>query len=273
MSATRLHEDDGVWLVLLALPFAALLFRRGWLLCVLLVPFALPRPAQALDWTALWQRADQQAATQFATGQFGDPGRLLDTLDPESPWRALILYRAGRFAEAAAAFAQSDTSDAHYNRGNALALEGRLEDALAAYDAALERRPDMRDALFNRALVREALAKRRAQAKTPRAGKPAANARRAQSSSGRRGARGGSAPRNPDVSASAPQPQAAAAEGAPLSGVERGERQGDIDAAELRRLERLLARVPDDPGSLLARRFMHELRMRGVWNSDTGAQW
>jgi Ca-activated chloride channel family protein len=277
--ATRLREDDGAWFVLLALPFAVLFFRRGWLLCALLVPFALPSPVHAFDWTDLWQRADQRAATQFATGQLGDPARLLDRLDQDSPWRAPILYRAGRFAEAAAAFAQDDTPDAHYNRGNALALEGRLEDALAAYDAALARRPDMRDALFNRALVREALAKRRARAKaaaqahSPQAGKPAANARRAESRAGERGARGGGAPGTPQASARAPQIQSAAAERTPLSEVERGERQGGVDPAELARLERLLARVPDDPGSLLARRFAHELRMRGVWNPDTGAQW
>jgi Ca-activated chloride channel homolog len=278
-SATPLREDDGAWFVLLALPFAALFFRRGWLLCALLVPFALPPPAHAFDWTALWQRADQQAAAQFATGQFGDAARLLDKLDQDSPWRALILYRAGRFAEAAAAFAQSDTPDAHYNRGNALALEGRFEDALAAYDAALARRPDMRDALFNRALVREALAKRRAQAKarlqgqSAQSGKPVADAGRAQSRAGGRRARGGGAPGSAEVSASAAQTGSAAAERNPRSEIERGERQGDVDAAELGRLERLLARVPDDPGSLLARRFAHELRMRGAWNADTGAQW
>jgi hypothetical protein len=45
------------------------------------------------------------------------------------------------------------------------------------------------------------------------------------------------------------------------------------DAAELRRLEGLLAEVPDDPGSLLANRFARQLRMRGSWHHDTGGHW
>jgi len=45
------------------------------------------------------------------------------------------------------------------------------------------------------------------------------------------------------------------------------------DAAELKRLEGLLAGVPDDPGSLLANRFARQLRMRGSWHHDTGGRW
>jgi hypothetical protein len=45
------------------------------------------------------------------------------------------------------------------------------------------------------------------------------------------------------------------------------------DAAERRRLEGLLAGVPDDPGSLLANRFARQLRMRGNWHGDTGSKW
>jgi Ca-activated chloride channel family protein len=274
------RQDDGSWFVLLALPFAALLFRRGWLAGVAAVALALPvDEAQAFEWRDLWRRADQQAAAEFAKGRFGEHEQLLARLDPDSPWRALLVYRSGRFAEAAVLFAASDTADAHYNRANALALEGRLEAALAAYGAALERSPSMRDALFNRALVREALAKRRAQAQ-----------------------RGGDAERRPESSPGpvrrenslirqGRQPQAeqgetrsgAAASDRSAARTDLAQRRGDPanaalpeespDAAELRRLERLLAEVPDDPGSLLANRFARQLRMRGTWHHDTGARW
>jgi hypothetical protein len=43
--------------------------------------------------------------------------------------------------------------------------------------------------------------------------------------------------------------------------------------AELRRLEDLLASIPDDPGSLLAARFAYQLRLRGAPHADTGAPW
>jgi Ca-activated chloride channel family protein len=279
--ASSVRQDDGIWFVLLALPFAALLFRRGWLAGIAALAIASPPgEAQAFDWRDLWLRADQQAAAEFAGGEFGKHDALLSRLGPDSPWRALLLYRSARFAQAAMLFAASDTADAHYNRGNALALEGRLEAALAAYGAALERSPSMRDALFNRALVREALARRRAEAQRGgeaqrRSKAPAASVRR-DSGLIRRGE----------------QPQPAPGDGEPgkASASGRAEARTDLaesqrqqenaakpeaapDAAELKRLEGLLAGVPDDPGSLLANRFAQQLRMRGSWHHDTGGRW
>jgi len=256
------RQDDGAWLALLALPFAALLFRRGWLACLgaLALTLALPAPqALAFDWPDPWRRADQQAAHAFERGGSGDGARVLAKLGPDSPWRALLLYRAGRYAEAAALFAAQDTADAHYNRGNSLALEGRLEAALEAYGAALERSSAMRDALHNRSLVREALAKQRAQAEAG-GQSPAPAGAEARASPAAPGA--ASRPRRRDAAWDEPgRPEAAQA---PEKGPE---------AAELQRLEELLAQVPDDPGSLLANRFAHQLRLRGTPHRDTGARW
>src|SRR5690606_29153156 len=50
----------------------------------------------------------------------------------------------------------------HYNRGNALARSGDLQQALDAYDAALAIAPDDADTLHNRALVEQALAQQQA---------------------------------------------------------------------------------------------------------------
>jgi Ca-activated chloride channel family protein len=278
---SQLRQDDGVWFVLLALPFAALLFRRGWLAG--LAAFALTLPpgqAQAFEWRDLWRRADQQAAAEFAKGRFGEHERLLQKLGPQSPWRALLLYRSGRFAQAAVLLAAGDTADAHYNRGNAHALEGRLEAALAAYGAALERSPSMRDALFNRALVREALARRRAEAQRGgeaerRSTAPAAGAPR-ESGLARRGAQPQAAPGDARSGPGAAREQAGAGTDlAQLRGQQQNAAQPEDtpDAAELKRLEGLLAAVPDDPGSLLANRFARQLRLRGSWHHDTGGRW
>jgi Ca-activated chloride channel family protein len=279
--ASDVRQDDGAWLVLLALPFAALLFRRGWLAGVAVLALALPPPAEAFEWAALWRRADQRAAAEFSTGRIGGQPEMLERLAPGSPWRAPLLYRSGRFAEAAAEYARRDTADAHYNRGNALALDGRLEEALAAYGAALERSPSMRDALFNRALVREALARRRAEARrggagdSPRSldapllstvrpgeGEQARDlaAGGGQDAQGEAQASAGQGARDPETSPAAP----------PAAGPGR---EGALDPAELRRIEALLAQVPDDPGTLLANRFVQQLRMRGNWRYDTGEPW
>ncbi|HEX9184148.1 MAG TPA: VWA domain-containing protein [Burkholderiales bacterium] len=266
------RQDDGAWFALLALPFAALLFRRGWLACLAAFTLTLalpPSQAFAFDWEALWRRPDQQAAQAFARGiGGGDEAALLAKLGADSPWRALILYRAGRHAEAEALFAMHDTADAHYNRGNALALAGRLEPALEAYAAALERSPNMRDALHNRALVREALAKQRSQAAGGDDAQSPGDARaKGPSAAGSEAARGRKrepAWEEPDL------PRAAQARSPQPAPQPRDDSPGE---AELRRLEQLLAKVPDDPGSLLANRFAHQLRQRGAVHNDTGARW
>ena len=267
--AGGVRQDDGAWFVLLALPFAALLFRRGWLAGLAVLAFDLPAPqAHAFDWPDLWHRADQQAARAFEARRAGEEARLLPRLAPGSPWRAMLLYRAGRYAEAEALLAELDTADAHYNRGNALALAGRLEAALLAYGEALERRPAMRDAIHNRALVREAMARRRAQEPgSDGAGQP--DEAQGRSSKPRPGAPARAGGREPAWD-EADLPKSAQAR-TPVQG-EAGERESP-ERAELRRLEGLLSKVPDDPGSLLANRFAHQLRQRAEPHTDTGAAW
>jgi Ca-activated chloride channel family protein len=180
-----------------------------------------------------------------------------------------MLYRAGRHAEAEALFALHDTADAHYNRGNALALAGRLEAALDAYAAALDRSPGMRDALHNRALVREALAKQRAQGAGEEDAQDPERAS-AQGSSSGSGATARARKREPTWE-EPDLPKPAQARTPQLAEAQPPE--DSADAAELRRLEQLLAKVPDDPGSLLANRFAHQLRQRGTPHEDTGARW
>ena len=189
-SALRLTErqfdqwrERGPWLVLLLLPLAALAFRRGWLLIVFAAALIAPvSRSEAADnaatppienstvqnswrdqsqkiWRNLWTTPDQQAARDLAHGdakgaaeKFSDPA-----------WRASALYRANDYEKAAQNFqtlrdAQGNTpADADYNRGNALAHAGQLQDALAAYDAALKKNPQMDDAKANRKVVEQLL--------------------------------------------------------------------------------------------------------------------
>jgi Ca-activated chloride channel family protein len=66
-------------------------------------------------------------------------------------------YRKGDFARAASAYDGLEGADAHYNLGNALAKQGRYEDAIAAYDRALRTKPGMVDALANKRAVEAAM--------------------------------------------------------------------------------------------------------------------
>ncbi len=153
---TDLWKENGPWLVLLLLPLGALAFRRGWLLGLVMVMAGnlyTPDPALAFDWEDLWQRRDQQAAEALRQGDHAKavqksraPGRL-----------GAAHFRAGDFDKAAEAFAGAPDADGHYNRGNALARLGRLQEAIAAYDQALAQAPGMEDALYNRRQVEELL--------------------------------------------------------------------------------------------------------------------
>ncbi len=148
-------HEEGPWLILLILPFATLAFRRGWLLSLLFVVMIQPEPVEAADWSEqLWKTVDQQGAQAFDKKDYAAAQRLFKSKN----WQGSAAYRAGDYQTAAELFAQSDEAAAHYNRGNALAQQGQLEESIKAYDEALKRDPDFADAKSNKAVI-EALAK------------------------------------------------------------------------------------------------------------------
>ncbi len=289
-------RDGGPWLVLLLLPLAALAFRRGWLLCALVAVLLSPPPSHAFDWEDLWWRADQRASRALRAG---DAEAALEAGAPR--WEGVASYRTGQYAQAAAAFARSDGPVADYNRGNALARQGELAAALAAYDAALEQLPDFDDARHNRALVERALQQRRdAPAAPPQqapgrpgggdtpAGMPppapgdggadsnAGEPRNEPVDAGSSRAEGGAATTAPRSAADAGQPRARTPEpaagdaGAADEGLAAAQ-TGAHSGAELgQAMEQWLQRIPDDPGGLLRRKFQrqHERRGRPVSNGE-----
>ncbi len=146
-------RDMGPWLLLLVLPLMALAFRRGVLFALILVAAPLPHPAQAGWWEDLWQRPDQQAQqllkahqAKMAAEKFRDPD-----------WKASALYQSGDYAAAEALWNKGTDAQAFYNKGNALAHEGKLKAAISAYEQALKRDPQMTDAKANKALLEKLL--------------------------------------------------------------------------------------------------------------------
>jgi len=145
-------REEGPWLILLILPFAALAFRRGWLLSLMFVVMIQPERVEAADWSdQLWQTADQQGAKAFSDKDYQAASSLFES--PE--WQGSAAYKAGDFEAAVKHFSQSDDADAHYNRGNALAKMGQLDESLKAYDEALKRNPNLADAKANKKLIEE----------------------------------------------------------------------------------------------------------------------
>lgn len=146
-------QDDGYWLLWLALPLLLICWRRGALLVVLLlVAPMVPSPAMALGWDDLWSRPDQRGEALIAE----DPQRAAEQLE-RPDWRGSAQYRAGDYESAASSFSESAGADAAYNRGNALARAGDLEAAIAAYEQTLQIQPGHEDAIHNLELVKQLL--------------------------------------------------------------------------------------------------------------------
>lgn len=146
--------DMGYWLLILPallLPFAfrrGLMFSIGLFMCLSLAPGIATRPAHAGTWQDLWSTSDQQGQAAFASGDYDTASGQFET----PAWRGSAAYRAGDYAASA-----QDFSANAYNRGNALAKSGQLEEALGAYDQALAADPQDADAKYNRDLVQKLL--------------------------------------------------------------------------------------------------------------------
>jgi Ca-activated chloride channel homolog len=154
-------REEGPWLLLLVLPIVALWPRRGWLVCLALVALPMPQPAYALDvknlWPIdtdnLWLSPDQKAMKAFNAGDAEQAA----TLFKDKDWKAAANYRAGNYEKSNQLLASPEGSTGYYNKGNVLAKLGSYEDAIKAYDEALNMDPDNEDARFNRELVKKAL--------------------------------------------------------------------------------------------------------------------
>jgi Ca-activated chloride channel family protein len=147
-------REEGPWLVLLVLPLALLSFRKGWpALLILCLPWA--QPGYAMQWQDWWWTQDQQAAKAMKKKDYEKAAELFN--DPA--WKAAAEYKAGDYENAVKNLSQMDDAEAIYNRGNALARLGRYQEAIQAYEQALEKQADHQDAKFNRDFVESLLEK------------------------------------------------------------------------------------------------------------------
>lgn len=117
-------------------------------------------PASAsMDWSSLWRNADQRGEQLLRSGDAATAAKTFT--DPRR--KAFAELKAGDNEAAVRDLGALDDTDSHYNRGNALARTGRLDEALKAYDSALQRDPANQDARHNRDLVARALEQQKQQ--------------------------------------------------------------------------------------------------------------
>ena len=147
-----LWDDQGYWLVLLLLPVLLLSFRKGSVVVILIAPLLFTnQPVEALEWQDLWQTPDQQASEAMKAEDYEAAKDLFE----DSRWRGSAAFKAGDFDQAIADFSQDDSAIGDYNHGNALAKAGDFEGAIEAYNNALSKEPKMEDARFNLDLVEQ----------------------------------------------------------------------------------------------------------------------
>ncbi|MBV7574902.1 VWA domain-containing protein [Pseudomonas sp. PDM32] len=262
--------DQGYWLLLPLLLLAACAGRRGWLLCLPLL-LALPQPSYAFDLVDLWLRPDQQGVHLLKQKRPAEAARRFE----DHQWQGVALYEAADYARAAERFAEGNDAHAHYNRGNALAKSGELEAALDAYEQALERQPDLRPALTNKALVEELLK----QKNSPPAPEPDPSAGNEPQAMQQQTPPGVSSQSSDSGEPQAQEPPADSNTAQPpvspprpganeVPGSELGDEQhttpplrpatDSIEGEQRQALEQWLRQIPDDPGELLRRKFWYE---------------
>lgn len=283
--------DQGHWLLILALPLAALAFRRNLIVVWLIAPALLASPdSQALEWADLWQRPDQQGQKAFNAGDMETAMAKFR----DSRWRGAAAYRQGEYEQAISAFSQSENPDSQYNLANSLARSGELQEALDAYEQLLSQQPDHDDAAFNRDLVKQMLEQARQNAdqnqhqqdhgSDDKGGDSQENPDQQSadedepsdsenSQNNRAQNQDGEQPDSKPGDQSEQQEQLKNAE--QDSGKEEGQDQqtppaqtqagqlAELPDEQRQAMEQWLRRVPDDPGGLLRRKFQYQSRMRG----------
>lgn len=266
--SAELWRELGPWLLLVALPFAALGFRRGLLWIWPLLVLAVPPDVDAMEWRDLWRNSDQHAGELFEQGEHAEAARLFE--DPA--WIASAHYRLGDYQSALDVWQGFDNETAHYNRGNALAKMGRYPEALNAYEQALQRDPDHTDALYNKARI-EAWLKHQQSPQSADGKQQQAGESLSEQPPGEQDSAGeGNQSRQADeqlVQDDAGQIQGESQADSTALAAEPAEKNPEDQFAELEEqmaeqaAQQWLRKIPDDPGGLLRRKFLHQYRQRG----------
>lgn len=118
---------------------------RKALPCILLLMLVMGCGGGELRFVDLWLTQDQQGQRAFEKGDYATAGKHF-----ENPLRkGTALYLTEDFDRALAEFAKLDTAEGWFNRGNALAHLERYEEAMEAYERALEIQSDFPQAQAN----------------------------------------------------------------------------------------------------------------------------
>lgn len=222
---------------------------------LLLIMFSIN--THAFSWQDLWKSKNQQAKAMMEKNEF-EAAKY--TFQDEN-WRAVAAFRAKDYQLAADIFAKSNTIDANYNLGNALAKLGKYSEAITAYNKVLAIDKNNKDAKYNKELIEKLLQQQKSENNTahnPKQ-KPADN----EKSQDKDKQKKDSAQQNKQ-----PQDQKKQKTTQPKK-FNRQNKQDtkNKDGSNNQMQEQWLKLIPDDPGGLLREKFKRDyLRRRGELN-------
>lgn len=156
MRLTNLWQEQGYWFILPILLIAAFAGRKGWLLCIPLFALSLqPKTANAFEWNQLWLNKNQQGEKLLKEHR---PKEAANTFQ-DKQWQSYAAYEAKNYQKAEKQFAKSKTPESTYNYGNALARQGKYQEAIVAWDKAIKDKPNFEQAIVNKKIIEELLKK------------------------------------------------------------------------------------------------------------------
>jgi Ca-activated chloride channel family protein len=265
-------EDNGYWLILLILPWAAWQFRKGAFYLAILFLLPIPKNSYAFDLQNLWKTPDQQAQKIYQKKDYAKAAEKFENPD----WKASAQYQSGDFDNAAKHFEHTKN---FYNLGNALAKKGELQQALNAYEQAINENPYDNDAKANKEIVEKALEKQKQENKQQDSQKSEQqkNEKSDQDSQKKEGENKESdskpeqknehkAGENPDKKENSKQNEQSNQESEKQEESKeksKNEHKKDVEAQKItteqeQANEQWLKRIPDDPATLLKRKFKYQ---------------
>ena len=149
--------ESGQLFILLLVPCILFAFRRGVLLSIACLVFASltiqPSYVYAQEYQSIWKNENERGLDAWKQQNYDSAIRLFNELQ----WRGSAHYKNGQYEQALEFFEQDETATGYYNQGNALAQLNQYEDAIMAYDQALQTDSSLTQAKKNKELLEKLL--------------------------------------------------------------------------------------------------------------------
>ena len=295
-------REKGPWILLLIIPFAAFAFRKGYLVvfvfCVSGFLHAPESMANQKIETSLWKRPDQQGHELLQEGEAEKAVELFE----DQRWKGSAQYQAEDYEGALQSWESFDDAEALYNKGNALAKMGKLEEALESYNQALKKNPELDDVKYNYDQVKKALEEQKKQEQEGDQEKKSEDGEgkegdesESEDSSEKEKQKQDTSPedkKNEGEDGESDQqgePEEDPKEGNnPATGKEQDQDMQDEEQEDLLKqaeqaesfddetkqaVEAALRAIPDDPGGLLRRKFEYQYKRQEMKNELEEQQW